>query len=165
MQRIAAALSVRETRRAGFQIVVASPVRLRSVAFRGWRSSFSSLLVREAKRLWKLETENAKLKKLLAEAHEDVEAQKIAFGVKSLTPQVKRQAMWKMRQGLTISHRTHVSKRDLSSSDVPVATRLAECRAGSNDLVLSHHTGRHSTSVGSRVRHCGILAEVKRLLQ
>jgi hypothetical protein len=110
-----------------------------------------------------LETENAKLKKLLAEAHEGVEAQKIAFGGKALTPQVKRQAMSKMRQALTISRRTHVSKRDLCSSGVPVASRLAERLAGSNDLVLSHHTGRHSTSFRSRARHCGILAEVMRL--
>jgi hypothetical protein len=35
-----------------------------------------------AKRLRELEAENAKLKKLLAEAHLDVEALKVAFGVK-----------------------------------------------------------------------------------
>ena len=38
--------------------------------------------VAEAKRLRELEVENAKLKKLLAEAHLDVEALKVAFGVK-----------------------------------------------------------------------------------
>ena len=36
----------------------------------------------EAKRLRELEVENAKLKKLLAEAHLDVEALKVAFRVK-----------------------------------------------------------------------------------
>jgi len=36
----------------------------------------------EAKRLRELEVENAKLKKLLAEANLDVEALKVAFGVK-----------------------------------------------------------------------------------
>lgn len=51
-------------------------------AFYGWRSKFGGLQVSEAKRLRELEAENAKLKKLLAEAHLDVEALKVAFGVK-----------------------------------------------------------------------------------
>ena len=38
--------------------------------------------VNEAKRVCELEAQNAKLKKLLAEAHLDVEALKVAFGVK-----------------------------------------------------------------------------------
>ena len=36
----------------------------------------------EAKRLREIEAENAKLKKLLAEAHLDIEALKVGFGVK-----------------------------------------------------------------------------------
>jgi putative transposase len=51
-------------------------------AFYGWRSKFGGLQVNEAKRLKEPEAENAKLKKLLAEAHLDVEALKVAFGVK-----------------------------------------------------------------------------------
>ena len=51
-------------------------------AFYGWRAKFGRLQVSEAKRLRELEAENAKLKKLLAEAHLDVEALKVAFGVK-----------------------------------------------------------------------------------
>ena len=51
-------------------------------AFYGWRSKFGGMQVHEAKRLRELEAENAKLKKLLAEAHLDVEALKVAFGVK-----------------------------------------------------------------------------------
>ena len=43
-------------------------------AFYGWRSKFGGMQVAEAKRLRELEAENAKLKKLLAEAHPDVEA-------------------------------------------------------------------------------------------
>ena len=43
-------------------------------AFYGWRAKFGGLQVSEAKRLRELEAENAKLKKLLAEAHLDVEA-------------------------------------------------------------------------------------------
>ena len=50
--------------------------------FYGWRTKFGGLQVNEAKRLRELEAENAKLKKLLAEAHLDVEALKVAFGVK-----------------------------------------------------------------------------------
>jgi putative transposase len=51
-------------------------------AFYGWRSKYGGLQANEAKRLRELEAENAKLKKLLAKAHLDVEALKVAFGVK-----------------------------------------------------------------------------------
>lgn len=51
-------------------------------AFYGWRAKFGGMQANEAKRLRELEAENAKLKKLLAEAHLDVEALKVAFGVK-----------------------------------------------------------------------------------
>jgi putative transposase len=51
-------------------------------AFYGWRSKFGGMQIREAKRPRELEVENAKLKKLLAEAYLDVEALKVAFGVK-----------------------------------------------------------------------------------
>jgi putative transposase len=51
-------------------------------AFYGWRSKFGGLQLNEVRRLKELEAENAKLKKLLAEAHLDVEALKVAFGVK-----------------------------------------------------------------------------------
>ena len=51
-------------------------------AFYKWRGKFGGMEVNEAKRLRELEAENAKLKKLLAEAHLDVEALKVAFGVK-----------------------------------------------------------------------------------
>ena len=51
-------------------------------AFYGWRTKFGGLQVSEAKRLRELEAENAKLKKLLAESQLDIEALKVAFGVK-----------------------------------------------------------------------------------
>lgn len=51
-------------------------------AFYGWRAKFGGLQASDVKRLRELEAENAKLKKLLAEAHLDVEALKVAFGVK-----------------------------------------------------------------------------------
>ena len=47
-----------------------------------WRSKFGGMSVPDAKRLKELETENGRLKKLLAEAHLDIEALKIGFGVK-----------------------------------------------------------------------------------
>ncbi len=47
-----------------------------------WRSKFGGMEVADAKRLRVLEGENAKLKKLLAEAHLDIHALKSVFGVK-----------------------------------------------------------------------------------
>jgi len=51
-------------------------------SFYKWRTKFGGMDVSEARRLRELEGENAKLKKLLAEAHLDIEALKTAFGVK-----------------------------------------------------------------------------------
>jgi len=50
--------------------------------FYKWRAKFGSMDVSDAKRLKELEGENAKLKKLLAEAHLDIHALKSVFGVK-----------------------------------------------------------------------------------
>ena len=50
--------------------------------FYNWKAKYAGMTVSEARRLKELEAENAKLKKLLAEAHLDVEALKVAFGVK-----------------------------------------------------------------------------------
>jgi putative transposase len=50
--------------------------------FYKWRSKFGGMEVSDAKRLKALEGENAKLKKLLAEAHLDIDALKSVFGVK-----------------------------------------------------------------------------------
>lgn len=46
-------------------------------AFYTWRKRFGGMDVFEARRLRELEGENAKLKKLLAEAHLDIEALKV----------------------------------------------------------------------------------------
>jgi putative transposase len=51
-------------------------------SFYKWRAKFGGMDVSEARRLRELEGENGKLKKLLAEAHLDIEALKTAFGVK-----------------------------------------------------------------------------------
>jgi putative transposase len=50
--------------------------------FYKWRTKFGGMDISDAKRLKELESENAKLKKLLAEAHLDIHALKSVFGVK-----------------------------------------------------------------------------------
>ncbi len=50
--------------------------------FYKWRAKYGGMEVTDAKRLRELEAENAKLKKLLAEAHLDMHALKDVLGVK-----------------------------------------------------------------------------------
>ena len=50
--------------------------------FYKWRAKFGGMEVSDAKRLRELEGENAKLKRLLAEAHLDMHALKSVLGVK-----------------------------------------------------------------------------------
>ena len=50
--------------------------------FYKWRAKFGGMEASEAARLRELEAENAKLKRLLAEAHLDIHALKGVFGVK-----------------------------------------------------------------------------------
>jgi len=50
--------------------------------FYKWRSRFGGMEASDAKRLRELESENNKLKKLLAEAHLDIHALKDVLGVK-----------------------------------------------------------------------------------
>ena len=49
--------------------------------FYKWRAKYGGMQAGEATRLREVETENAKLKKLLAEAHLHIEALKVGFGV------------------------------------------------------------------------------------
>ena len=50
--------------------------------FYKWRAKFGGMETSDAQRLRTLEDENAKLKRLLAEAHLDISALKGVFGVK-----------------------------------------------------------------------------------
>lgn len=50
--------------------------------FYKWRAKYGGMQAGEATRLREVEAENAKLKKLLAEAHLHIEALKVGFGVK-----------------------------------------------------------------------------------
>ena len=61
--------------------------------FYKWRAKFGGLQVSEAQRLRELESENAKLKRLLAEAHLDMRALKSVLGGKALAPQARREAI------------------------------------------------------------------------
>jgi putative transposase len=51
-------------------------------SFYKWRAKYGGMDVTDARRLRELESENAKLKKLLAEAHLDMHALKSVLGVK-----------------------------------------------------------------------------------
>jgi putative transposase len=51
-------------------------------SFYAWRAKYGGMEAEDAKRLKALETENHRLKRLLAEAHLDLEALRIGFGVK-----------------------------------------------------------------------------------
>jgi putative transposase len=51
-------------------------------SFYQWRAKYGGMEADEAKRLRELEAENGRLKRLLAEAHLDIEALKVGFGVK-----------------------------------------------------------------------------------
>ena len=50
--------------------------------FYKWRAKYGGMEAEDAKRLKELEQQNSRLKRLLAEAHLDIEALKIGFGVK-----------------------------------------------------------------------------------
>ena len=53
-----------------------------NASFYKWRAKYGGMDVSEARRLKELESENGKLKKLLAEAHLDIHALKSVFGTK-----------------------------------------------------------------------------------
>ena len=53
-----------------------------SATLYAWKAKYGGMDADDAKRLKELETENNRLKRLLAEAHLDIEALKVGFGVK-----------------------------------------------------------------------------------
>src|SRR6478736_4189441 len=64
-----------------------------TATFYAWKAKFGGLDVSEAKRLKSLEEENAKLKRLLADAMPDNVALKDLLSKKNLTPVAKREAV------------------------------------------------------------------------
>ncbi|MCS4503667.1 IS3 family transposase [Arhodomonas aquaeolei] len=73
--------------------------------FYNWRAKYGGMEVSDARRLKSLESENARLKKLLAESMLDNEALKAALSGKILTPRAKRAAVAVMREDTAISER------------------------------------------------------------
>ena len=57
-------------------------LRFSDATFYKWRARFGGMQVSQAQRLRELESENAKLKRLLAAAHLDMHALKSVLGVK-----------------------------------------------------------------------------------
>ncbi|XQA69414.1 IS3 family transposase [Xanthomonas sacchari] len=74
-------------------------------SFYQWRAKYGGMEAEDAKRLKELEQENNRLKRLLAEAHLDIEALKVGFGGKTLAPQRKREAIRRMCELTSISER------------------------------------------------------------
>ncbi|WP_417471554.1 IS3 family transposase [Luteimonas mephitis] len=74
-------------------------------SFYAWRAKYGGMEAEDAKRLKELEAENNRLKRLLADAHLDIEALKIGFGGKTLAPQRKREAVRRMLDQTVMSER------------------------------------------------------------
>lgn len=82
--------------------------------FYKWRAKYGGMDAEEARRLRELAVENARLKKLLAEAHLVLEAIKIGFGCKALALQDKRKASARMLEHARISERRTCRRAGLS---------------------------------------------------
>ncbi|WP_423825915.1 IS3 family transposase [Sandarakinorhabdus cyanobacteriorum] len=76
-----------------------------SATFYKWKAKYGGLEVSEAKRLRSLEDENAKLKKLLAEAMLDIAVLKDISSKKMVTPDAKRNAVVHARETFGLSER------------------------------------------------------------
>ncbi|WP_225763617.1 IS3 family transposase [Stenotrophomonas sp. Marseille-Q4652] len=74
-------------------------------SFYAWRAKYGGMEAEDAKCLKELEAENNRLKRLLADAHLDIEALKIGFGGKTLAPQRKREAVRRMLDQTVLSER------------------------------------------------------------
>ncbi|HFD4192214.1 IS3 family transposase [Pseudoxanthomonas mexicana] len=74
-------------------------------SFYAWRAKYGGMEAEDARRLKELESENNRLKRLLADAHLDIEALKIGFGGKTLAPQRKREAVRRMLDQTVLSER------------------------------------------------------------
>jgi putative transposase len=74
-------------------------------SFYNWKAKYGGLEVSEAKRLRGLESENAKLKKLLADAMLDNAALKGPACKKMVTPAAKREAVAHVRSAFELSER------------------------------------------------------------
>jgi putative transposase len=108
-----------------------------SATFYKWKAKFGGLDVSDAKRLKSLEDENAKLKKLLAEAMLDNTM--LYRSKKMVTPAARREAVAHLRVAYEVSERracsalgadrTSIRYRSSRSDDAVVRARLRELAA------------------------------------
>ncbi|MBA5032069.1 transposase, partial [Pseudomonas aeruginosa] len=87
-------------------------------SFYTWRAKFGGMTVADAKRLKDLELENSRLKKLLAEAHLDIESLVAKSGRpgKRVSPTARREAVQEMQARTGISERRACQLIGLSRS-------------------------------------------------
>jgi putative transposase len=78
---------------------------INDATFSNWKAKYGRLEVSEAKRLKGLESENVRLKKLLADAMLDNAALKDLLAKKMVTPAAKQEAVAHLRSGFDMSER------------------------------------------------------------
>ncbi|WP_156884934.1 IS3 family transposase [Kosakonia cowanii] len=100
--------------------------------FYAWRKKYGSMEVPEVKRLKSLEEENARLRKLLAEAMLDKEALQVTLGRKLLTTDQKREAMVLMCDATGLSQR-----RACRLTGLPLSTCRYDAQRPAADAHLS----------------------------
>ncbi|WP_446719652.1 IS3 family transposase [Hydrogenophaga sp. OTU3427] len=103
--------------------------------FYKWRAKFGGMQVSEAQRLRELESENAKLKRLLAEAHLDIHALKSVFRGKALAPQARRDAIRQMIEQHHLSERHACRLVGLSRDSYRHPPQLSELNASLGEQI------------------------------
>ncbi|MBH1927918.1 IS3 family transposase, partial [Serratia ureilytica] len=111
-----------------------------------WRKKYGGMEVPEVKRLKSLEEENARLKKLLAEAMLDKEALQVALGRKLLTTGQKREAVVLMCDATGLSQRRACRLTGLS---------LSTCRYDAQRPAADAHLSGRITELALERRRFG----------
>ncbi|WP_326977995.1 IS3 family transposase [Citrobacter braakii] len=114
--------------------------------FYTWRKKYGSMEVPEVKRLKSLKEENARLKKLLAEAMLDKEALQVALGRKLLTTDQKREAVMLMCDATGLSQRRACRLTGLS---------LSTCRYEAHRPAADAHLSGRITELALERRRFG----------
>ncbi|WP_426727713.1 IS3 family transposase [Enterobacter cloacae complex sp. 319F7] len=114
--------------------------------FYTWRKKYGGMEVPEVKRLKSLEEENARLKKLLAEAMLDKEALQVALGRKLLTIYEKREAVMLMCDATGLSQRRACRLTGLS---------LSTCRYEAHRPAADAHLSGRITELALERRRFG----------
>ncbi|WP_132966389.1 MULTISPECIES: IS3 family transposase [Rahnella] len=114
--------------------------------FYTWRKKYGGMEVPEVKRLKSLEEENARLKKLLAEAMLDKEALQVALGRKLLTTDQKREAVMLICDATGLSQRRACRLTGLS---------LSTCRYEAQHPAADAHLSGRITELALERRRFG----------